>query len=502
MTTTLYTLKYPITPDATEIEVDQPVTELCATLATPSHVFLTLYTAGGNETVVATKCVGNKLVVVRGMDGTERKSWPAGACINVLRVVPGSICDDVESAAAGGLLTNCGALLGLTVCGGLTLARDDDCSARICMNPTGVVPGTYCGAEVNEFGQLTFIPTNWPMSCLPVFNPCGPCDGGSGDSNGDGVVDASDLAYSPPLGACVGHSDNVQGVLEQHETAICGLINANYGVLSVQAGTGLILTGPLSSPTISMVPTAITPGIYDGFTINQFGQITGYGAPPAAALPSFTGTLPVVVTATPGNFAFKVNDATASDKGVVTLANTGEVLAGTASTSTDQVPTYGAVDGAFVRKATQIKTEEGLTGGGPLMGDRTLKLDIGNLPPLSALQVDDNDSHVIYDVTTGKHYRVSNSDMTFATQGAWANGRFNATLNAMSSQRNIASALAVGNHVDITLVAMLTTQYVVTVTPMGAAPQAYSVQVLAPNIFRVHWASAVPDFMVAVYAGS
>jgi phage-related tail fiber protein len=75
--------------------------------------------------------------------------------------------------------------------------------------------------------------------------------------------------------------------------------------------------------------------------------------------------------------------------------------------------------GAYVPASRQINTQEGLTGGGDLSADRTLKLAIEGLAPISASQIDmANDAFVLKDASAGEHKRVSPTEAAKALGGA------------------------------------------------------------------------------------
>jgi phage-related tail fiber protein len=74
---------------------------------------------------------------------------------------------------------------------------------------------------------------------------------------------------------------------------------------------------------------------------------------------------------------------------------------------------------AYVSAGRKINTQEGLTGGGDLSADRTLKLAIEGLAPINASQIDmDDDAFVLKDASAGEHKRVSPTEAAKALGGA------------------------------------------------------------------------------------
>lgn len=473
------TLKYPVSAGDTVLEFNEPLNEWCALLAKPSHLFLTIYTAARNETVVATHCdpTGRKLTVVRGAQGTKADSWPACACVGLIREEPGLLCENPELDKDAAC---CECLEGITASGSFTLERGP-CSVAIALAPTGVAAGEYCGARVNTFGQLTFIPEGWPYNCLPVFNPCGPCDTG-----GPGGGTAMDITYTPLAGACVALGGDVQTVLEQIDAALCSLSTPSAGVLSVSGGTGISVTGAGTSPTVSLSPVGIAPGVYNGFSVNAFGQITSYAPPAAGAEVVVVGTAPITVSYDIGTktYTVGVNLATSDEAGGVLVADTAE--------ATGYDPTVPATAAAGEKAAT-VESVYAMLQQAQLDAN-ALAFNIASL--VAESEMPSGTYLVFYD---GAHKRILREDAIRALGGAFARGAYSVSLPGLTDSLNVASAAATGpTTVRVTMSVALLPDYHVSVAPRGPTPRAWSTEWVSDQVFDIHFATAIPDFTFTV----
>lgn len=324
----------------TAIHLSADTAELCAALAAPAHAFATIYTVGKTERVLVTSCGtgadAGKLVVTRGVEGSAARAWPAGACFTIQNIIPGGVCSDPSDDQCSFDITS-------AICLGTGLRWSTPAAGPPCieLEPTGVVTTSMCGAVVDETGRFTFIPDNWPAVCLPVFDPC--C--APSDTGGSETVSAASVSFSPNGGSVT--SPNVQGAIEQLDAIVSTLTGGSTGVLSVGAGTGIVLSGTGSAPVVNLSPTGITPNTYAGFTVNAEGRITSYAAPAVAGV-VVAGAAPIVSTFNGGTntYTVSIGTATVDDLGVVRLVDAGDA----SSTSThnlipgDAVVTFDALE--------------------------------------------------------------------------------------------------------------------------------------------------------------
>jgi hypothetical protein len=78
--------------------------DLCALIESPParHVVLELYTAQGNEQVIAYRCDGGTVTITRANGGTTQTNWPAGTCARTVQIVESPLCgaeDDTRLTA-------------------------------------------------------------------------------------------------------------------------------------------------------------------------------------------------------------------------------------------------------------------------------------------------------------------------------------------------------------------------------------------------------------------
>lgn len=481
----MLTLKYPIGAGDTVLEFNEPVAALCAVLAQPAHAFMSIYSPRGNETVLATKCSGNKVHVLRGMDGTEARSWAACACVSEIRTEPGTWCDDAEHPDN----QCCECLDGITATDSFSLTYAE-CGVVIALRPTGVVAGEFCGARVNEFGQFTFIPQGWPYNCLPAFNPCGPCEGAASGCGDSGAGSCGECGYSPRAGACVAVGDTVQVAIEQLDAALCSLqLAQGGGVLAVLEGSGIVISGTASQPVISLEPTGVGAGNYNGFVLNQYGQVVSYSTPPAAPDVVVAGLAPVSVAYSMGTktYTVSVDEASSTDLGVVLVADSSEATGYTPSSSTAGVvgPKVATIEDVYsmVQQAT-------LNANSASFNIDTLVAETG---------IPNGTSHylVFYD---GAHKKIARDDAVRSLGGAFARGVFSPTIPGLVDSTNVDTAVQISaTAVRVTLLAPgIAGEYHVSVTPKGTVPQAVAWDRISATIFDVHFATAVAAFSFAV----
>lgn len=468
-------LKYPLPAGATMLDIEGDASPVCSEIAAGNHVFLSIYANGKNETVVATACAGAKLTVQRGMDGTDTQSFPYGACVGIVRVGEGSLSE----AEADGC---CQCLAGISVSAVFDISRPDACSLVLSLRPTGVTAGEYCGMRVNEFGQIVEIPQNWPHSCLPIFNPCGPCD--QGTDGGTGSTSAFDITYTPPIGSCVATTGSVQEALEQIDHALCTLQNLSTGVLVVSAGAGILVGGTAANPVVALKPTGISVGTYDGFDINEFGQVVGYAAPTPPPDVVVAGSAPISVAfnVPSKTYTVSVAAATTAAPGVVQLAGLAEAQAWTPTS------TNGIGGRAVTLEVVYQMIQQSVVA--------PTAFSIGALPVAGSIAP--GDFLAIFD---GADRRIARDDTILSLAGAWARGRW-LSGTGLASQRNIASVVQINpTQFRVTLSAALVSDYIPQVTPFGSVPVSWSVQKSSGSIFDIFFSAAPAEFGVLVFGG-
>lgn len=340
--TTCDNLKYalPVGGATLELASAAGTADLCLLIGTPAarHVVLEVYTASGSETVVAYGCDGGAVRVTRANGGTTQLSWPVGACVRTVQIIEGALCGtEAPTDECCSVSTVWG---GLTVCPELELDLSIPSAPRLCLKPSGVVAGDRCGGRlrVDAYGRITSMSADFPQACLPVFDPCA-C-GGSGGS-GSGTVSAGDVLFMGG-GGCLLTSGTVQQALLELEGYVCSIGAASGGVSSVTAGDGIALTGGPSNPIVNLLGVG-TAGTYAGFQVNEFGQITGYMAPPASGL-ALGATLPMhVAQDLSGTYVITVDAASETAPGVVQLASTGDFV------SNVPIPSDRAISWGFLQ---------------------------------------------------------------------------------------------------------------------------------------------------------
>lgn len=310
-------LKHSVTSQATEIAVNEDIAAVCACLNQPSHMIGTIYTISQSEKILIHGCKDGKLLLQRGFEGSKTCAFPSGACIKINEVIAGKVCDsDVLDDSCPDIWAR------LTVGKGLTLNRDDPDNPLLEIAATGVAAMNMCGAEINTCGQFTYVPPNWPASCLPVFDPCCSPSGGGG---GSGSVDACNVSFSPPFGSTILTQDTVCGALEDLQNAIMDAGSGGQGITSLTAGQCITLGGTSVAPVVSVTSSGVAPGTYNGFTVNQCGQVTGYSEPIVDPIP-MAGVAPITAEYVAGTgYVVSIAEATIEDCGCVRLADEGDI---------------------------------------------------------------------------------------------------------------------------------------------------------------------------------
>jgi hypothetical protein len=314
------TLVHAVASDARTLTVVSLPPAFVTMMDAPGHAFAEIYTSGRREIVLISRVSGTLLTVQRGMRGTSAMPWPAGACICGVEYVAGACPPDGAENPCLDLWA------ALTV--GESLQFDPDLP-RLDLRPTGVTPGEYGGAVVNQFGQFTYIPDNWPASALPVFDPCGCLDSILPPPS---PTTAADVSYVPVTFAPIVTGTNVQVAIEQLEAALHALggsLSGGFGVLSVSSTAPITVSGAPANPVVGHAPSGLAPGVYDGFTVDAWGHITAYTAPTPLSV-AVNGIAPVVATFNPvpsplGTYDISVNPASYTAPGVVQLVNPADI---------------------------------------------------------------------------------------------------------------------------------------------------------------------------------
>lgn len=444
--------------DATAITLANIDPTICPVLTAGGHALLTIYTAAGTERVIATKCAGSTLTVVRA-DNAHR--WPASACVKLDDLVTDPLPDD------GCCDEN--TLAGLTFGPEFEVTRNG-CTMTVRLKATGVVAGDFCGYQVNEFGQVLDIPENWPAACLPVFNPCGPCDD---TGTGAGATEAYAVGYSPQAGARVALGGNVQQVIEQIEDAVVLLQDdLATSVEQVMEGTGISITGLTDYPTVSLAATGVAAGTYVGFEVDQYGRVVSYTDPGAAEQTRVVGDAGAIsVTADLSGpapvYTVKAADAGTAQKGVVEITDIAEIQSNSV-TDDSTVPNYGGVKAHVTRE----------------IGAR--------LPPgLQELAtIDSGDWVVVYHTGDGKLYQVSPA--TLAKNSNPVGGIYDALSGTISASKGVAGVThtAVGVFRVSFQLGMGSVDYHVAPTVIGLVTAFTVVRIISATVFEVRFFNA------------
>lgn len=312
-----FKLKYSVTGTVTTLEVNESINDVCAELQLPTHITATIYTISSSEKILIHGCEDGKLIVQRGFEGSPKCPFPSGACIKINEVIPGAVC---ETDTLG---NDCPDIWSRLVVGkGLTLDRSDPDNPVLALSTTGVSAAEMCGATINACGQFTYVPPNWPASCMPTFDPC--CSDSS-SGGGSGSSDACSIAFEPPFGSNILTQDTVCGALEDLQNAINEAGAGGPSISTITAGACITIGGTTTQPIIGVTASGIAPGTYNGLTVNECGQVTGY-SPVAAGITPIQGDDAITATYVPGTgYVISISEATIDQCGCVLLADEGEL---------------------------------------------------------------------------------------------------------------------------------------------------------------------------------
>ncbi len=329
--------------------------------------------AGGYAIVMIATAFGTETIVVRGYDGTNLsvlrdnpQAWPAFSSIATVSTSNTPLQPDNDNADIRGTLEAISAEGPLTV---EMAAPGLAPTLRVRLQVSGVAPGVYGGLTVDQWGRITAIDPQFPRNSLPVWNPFAGAGGGGGGGGGGGADDASEVAYTPAVGATVVTSGNLQGAVQQLEAAVVNLqLSATDDVNGVLQGNGISITGASTLPQISLATSGISPGTYAGFQIDVYGRVIGYSAV-AANFPAFAGTAPISVSysADSNTYSFTVSAASSAVPGVVKISDHAQTANDTVS-DPSTVPDFQGVKSyvEFKLNAEQINNRSAGTTATPV----------------------------------------------------------------------------------------------------------------------------------------
>jgi len=517
--TTAFTdhLKYAVSSTDTFIEFGSATgtVDVCTTLGTPSHIFFEVYTAQGSEVVLATACEGGKVVVTRGMSGTTPKAWPVGACTKAVSVVAGQACG---TGATDGDGSNCpcpdpaDVFGALQVCDNINLDMSSPSAPKLCLKPTGVNAGSYCNGAivVNEYGQITSLAPNFPSSCLPVFDFC--CDGGGVGGGITLPLDSSQVYYNGPASNHYLMDGTLTDVLDTIDSVLWSLqgnISATSGVLTINtcapASGGLSVTGTPSNPMLCLPTTALAPGVYGGFNVDAYGRITGYSGGGGATAYSFAATSPLTVNTFGTNVTYAIDSGSYSQFGAVKYTPLSDIVNNSVQPADlDNALSYQGALSLLQREAKTINAGEGLAGGGQLISDVTLALDINSLP--AGVPDITYDKFAFYDASDNVHRSATTRDLALGVGSAVATLHYTTLFTAIDpASNNIANVGAFGASgykVDLAL-PMPSNMYHVSVAPEGVAISWYITRINNTSfvvVFDAALAASLTGFSLTVTA--
>lgn len=466
ITTAYHTqLAAPITDTAAVIRVDPNQFDLCDTVSSlGKNVVLTIFNAKHSELVLATGCGMvdgiQHVTVQRGFGGTTAREWVYGSCLCTANII--DKCSDTSNGS-----TECTKpLAGVQTDGCLEIVGADTCTPTLRIKPTGVTPVDNDCIRINACGLVEWVSPTFPADCIPAFDPCSPCAECGGGGAGGGASSASAVSYNG-AGGVYAVGPTVQDAITQLDLATQSLVGGAV-VTNVGAGAGLSVGGTVSSPVLSMTAVFGAPGVYNGFTVNQYGQITGYNQAQAA---SHIGTLPIAVAynnAT-NTFTYSVASATTAARGVVQLVDTAEVSnASVTAASNNHVVTWDALLAFVQAYFPALNTSNGVSGStGIFNSDRTLVLDIAGLTQIT--EVDASDVFVV-STPAGINRKVNVGDYARDAGGAYASAVFNGLSGTAVAARSIGSITRQSAGV-----------YLVVMSAPVAIPSVYVVNAVAVN---------------------
>lgn len=487
---------------ALALENGAKTTELCALLtgATPHHVILEIYSTAGAETVAAYGCKDGKIQVVRGLAGTSPRDWAATGCIRTLQIVEGALCSASGGGAAGSDPT-CPPLPSpwtqVQVCPEIKLDLTDPLTPILCLRPTGVVAGDYCGMQVNAYGQITYIPQSYPATCIPIFDPC--CgDTGTGGGNISLPLPSTDVSYSPagiPHYLSAGTLQTALGTIDNTLFALQGQIVASAGVQSVTGEPGqIVVTGPVATPVVGLAASGVSPGTYNGFTVDAFGRITSATASTGFTSYTFAVTGALTVAVAGSTVTYGIPNASQTNFGAVQYVDVADVINGVVPPGqTLNALSYAGGQALVNQMAKTATAGVGLSGGGPMNANITFNMNIPGLPP--TVYNPNLDEIALYSVTGGQHAKVNGLQFAASANTPIASAVYNAPLTTFLANRNVASITSAGAVYTVTLaVPMPSISYVVAVAPEGPGQTTWFITRVSSSVFQITFATSPSVF--------
>lgn len=272
--------------------------------------------------------------VTRGQGGTTGSAFPAGACIRFQWTAEGI------AAVAGSINV---ALTGA----GATQITQTGSSAWTINVP---VPTITASEPIEVLGAYPA----WELAFTQTSGGCC-CNGGSGGGGGSGGI--TNVVGTGIASASVTSGVATVNVFAPQFVGAGGLqitgtwpnitftqtsSGGGSGVQSISGSTKILLSGPSSSPTISLATTGIGVGTYNGVSYDSYGTITALdsGYHPVTTVTSTTGALHVLNGGI-GQIALSIDPATTTAEGLVQLAATDAASSSNPSDATSAVTPQG-----------------------------------------------------------------------------------------------------------------------------------------------------------------
>lgn len=472
-------LAAPVAETSTAMRVDPNQVDLCDTLTNHGkHVVLTVFNARYSELVLATACTFidgiQHVTIQRGFGGTTVRAWDRNTCVCVSQIVNACATDD--PGAPGSCVRP---LAGVRPGACIQIDGADTCTPTIGIRPTGVVAMRNNCIEINECGQVVWISPTFPYDCLPVYDPCSPCascGSPSGGGGGGGATGANNISFNSGGSTTYAIGPDVASALLQLDAALAAVAAASAGaVQGVGQGQGIQIGGTSANPVIGLAPVFGTPGEYDGFIVNEFGQITDYVQTQAT---QHIGTAPISVqySALLDAYTYSIATATALARGAVQLVDPGVITAG-GTPNGNHVMSWNALVAWRDHASPELTTVNGVKGStGVFNTDRTIELDFLGLPAATAM----NAGSIAF-VEGLTHKRIGRYDASRELGGAYASAIINMPSGAVVASKGIAS-ISVDNPGD----------YVITMAALATLPTAYIVQPIAVNFSTPHFFTYSP----------
>ena len=315
---------------------------LNAALGGSGHCYLLIVSPIGQELVRATQGSNPTISITRAVDGSTAQSFPSGALVRY--AVGPSAVEDLIDEGPGGIaeVTGAGIAAATTPVAGtrlVTVPAPLFTSSDSAIVITGSWPaldfafsagkGAINGTVTVVTGSSDFTitnPTDTPNVALTAI--LGTVTGTAYGSYGAGGYISGLRVTSTGRVATVDVQALTDGVYANASVTVsAGRITSvtagagATGVTSVVQGTGISITGPGATPTVSLGTSGVTAGSYGGITIDAYGRITAVaggfnpislisGAPAEVVVTYPTSTSALITVAT----------GTTATRGLVRLA--------------------------------------------------------------------------------------------------------------------------------------------------------------------------------------